>query len=96
MRKYKLHTKIKNGYVLVQIRTGMYGLPQVGCMAYLKLKRHLAADSYLPTGHTLGLFKHITRPVMFNLVVDNFRVKYQENNTPYTSSQRSKRTTTSP
>ena len=46
-------------------------------MAYLKLKRHLAADGYLPTGHTPGLFKHITRPVMFNLVVDDFGVKYQ-------------------
>ena len=30
----------------------------------------------MPTGYTLGLFKHITRPLYFCLVVDGFGVKY--------------------
>jgi hypothetical protein len=77
MEEYNLRKKVSNGRVLVQIRTGMYGLPQAGRMAYLKLKRHLAADGYLPTGQTPGLFKHITRPILFTLVVDDFGVKFQ-------------------
>ena len=80
MRDYKLQSKIKNGRVLVEIRTGMYGLPQAGRMAYLKLVKHLAADGYLPTGQTPGLFKHISRPILFNLVVDDFGIKVQGKN----------------
>ena len=73
MKEYiNLKTKIKNGKTLAEIRTGMYGLPQAGRMAYKKLITHLAADGYIPTGHTPGLFKHLTRPVLFCLVVDDF------------------------
>jgi len=50
----------------------MYGLPQAGRLAYIKLIKHLAADGYLPTGNMPGLFRHITRPTIFNLVVDDF------------------------
>ena len=53
----------------------MYGLPQAGILAYIKLIKHLAANGYIPTGHTPGLFHHITFPTTFNLVVDGFGVK---------------------
>ena len=53
----------------------MYGLPQAGRLAYIKPVKHLATDGYIPTGHTPGLFRHITRPTTFNLVVDGFGVK---------------------
>ena len=36
----------------------------------------LAPEGYYKVPHTPGLFKHITRPVAFSLVVDNFGVKY--------------------
>ena len=75
MEEYNLKTKIKNGKTLAEIRTGMYGLPQAGRMAYKKLIKHLAADGYIPTGFTPGLFKHLTRPVLFCLVVDDFGAK---------------------
>ena len=75
MKEYNLKTKIKNGKTLAEIRTGMYGLPQAGRMAYKKLIKHLAADGYIPTGFTPGLFKHLTRPVLFCLVVDDFGAK---------------------
>ena len=53
----------------------MYGLPQAGILAYIKLIKHLAANGYIPTGHTPGLLCHITCPTTFNLVVDKFWVK---------------------
>ena len=36
----------ENGQVLAQVQTGMYGLPQAGCLAYLKLQQHLVDDGY--------------------------------------------------
>ena len=77
MEQYDLHDKISNGKVLAEVRTGIYGLPQAGRLAYLKLVKSLATNRYLPTGKTPGLFRHITRPVLFNLVVDDFGVKYK-------------------
>ena len=76
MKEYNIDELAHNGRVLTEIRTGMYGLPQAGRMAYEKLVNHLADDGYRPTGHTPGLFKHDTRPVLFNLVVDDFGVKF--------------------
>ena len=39
---------------------------------------------YYEFAHTPGLWRHVTRPVQFTLVVDNFRVKYVgEENTHY-------------
>jgi hypothetical protein len=75
MTEYNLRPLIKNDRILAEIRTGMYGLPQSGRLAYIKLIQHLADDGYIPTGHTPGLFRHITRPTTFNLVVDDFGVK---------------------
>ena len=40
-----------------------------------KLIKHLAADGYIPTGYTPGLFKHLTCPILFCLVVDDFGAK---------------------
>jgi len=65
-----------NGNVLVEIRKGMYGLPQAGALAYQKLAKLLFKHGYVPAGRTPGLFKHTHRPVWFSLVVDDFGVKY--------------------
>ena len=77
MDQYNLHDKIHNGWVLVEVRTGIYRLTWAGQLAYLKLVKHLAVDGYVLTGYMPGLFRRITRPVLFNLVVDEFRVKYK-------------------
>jgi hypothetical protein len=64
------------GYVLVEIRRGMCGLPQAGKIAYDRLVKHLAIDSYTPCDTTPGLFTHSHRPISFALVVDDFFIKY--------------------
>ena len=74
---YDLTTKVKNGYVYIEIQKGMYGLPQAGILANKLLKQRLAKHGYNELKHTSGLFKHKTRPISFTLVVDNFGIKYE-------------------
>jgi hypothetical protein len=60
----------------MEIRRGCYGLPQAGILANKLLKKRLAKHGYFELPHTPGLFKHISRPVQFTLVVDDFGIKY--------------------
>ena len=54
----------------------MYGLKQSGVLANKHLEKLLKADGYIKTTFTPGLWKHKTRPIMFNLCVDDFGIKY--------------------
>jgi hypothetical protein len=63
--------------VLVEVRKGIYGLKQTGKLAQERLIKHLSAHGYNQTPNTPCLFKHITRPVYFALVVDDFAIKYK-------------------
>ena len=74
--EYQLHDNIYNGYVYMEIRRGMYGLPQAGMLANKLLKKRLAPHGYYEVPHTPGLWRHQFRPVMFTLVVDDLGVKY--------------------
>ena len=74
MDAYKLHDKIKNGFVYMQIEKGMYGLPQAGILANKLLRKRLAPHGYYELPHTPGLWKHVSLPVQFSLVVDDFGV----------------------
>eukprot|EP00804_Cyclotella_cryptica_P030451 CCRYP_008524-RA/>CCRYP_008524-RA protein AED:0.26 eAED:0.26 QI:0/0/0/1/1/1/2/0/901 len=74
--QYQLRDKVKNGYVYMEIRRAMYGLPQAGILTNKLLKQRLAKHGYYEVVHTSGLLKHISRPVSFTLVVDDFGIKY--------------------
>jgi hypothetical protein len=74
--QYKLHEIAHNGFAHMEIRKGMYGLPQAGMIANVKLTKHLAKYGYRPVPHTPGLWTHDQRPITFSLVVDDFGVKY--------------------
>ena len=71
-----MEIKAKNGYVYVKIRRSIYGLPQAGKLANTALKEHLTPYRYFEVAHTPGLWRHITRPIAFSLVVDDFGIKY--------------------
>jgi hypothetical protein len=73
---YRLNEKVLGGYVYMEIRKGMYGLPQAGVLANKLPKERLARHGYFEEPHTPGLWKHVSRPVWFNLSVDNFGIKY--------------------
>jgi hypothetical protein len=60
----------------MEIRKGMYGLPQAGNLANKLLKEQLARHGYFEQPHTPGLWKHVTCPVWFNLCVNDFSIKY--------------------
>lgn len=76
VQQYHLHDLVHNGFVYVEIRRGMYGLPQAGIIANNQLVKRLAPFGYAPVTHTPGLWRHHTRPILFSLVVDDFGVKY--------------------
>jgi hypothetical protein len=76
LEQYHLLDFVHNGFVLVEISCGMYGLPQAGILAYDQLVRHLSTHSYAPCTHTPGIWYHTTRDITFCLVVDDFGIKY--------------------
>ena len=67
-----------NDRAMVEIVKGIYGLPQAGRLAQLKLKALLKRHGYNEAKHTPCLFTHVTRSVKFSLVVDDFAVLYKQ------------------
>ena len=55
----------------------MYGLPVAGILANKLLKSRLTKKGYFELPHTPGLWKHVTRPISFTLVVDDLDIKYE-------------------
>lgn len=66
----------KAGMVFVEIRKGMYGLPQAGLLAQELLEQRLNKHGYHQSNRTPGLWTHKWRPIQFSLVVDDFGIKY--------------------
>jgi hypothetical protein len=58
MDEYNLHALVHNRYLFVEVRKGMYGLPQAGLLANVLLKKRLAKHGYSPVPHTHGLWMH--------------------------------------
>ncbi len=54
----------------------MYGLAQAGIIAQELLEERLGKDGYFQSKIIPGLGTHLTRPILFSLVVDDFTVKY--------------------
>ena len=74
--EYNLQENVYKGYVCIEIRRSIYGLPQSGKLANDYLRKKIAPHGYFEVKHTPGLWTHITRPIQFTLVVDDFGVKY--------------------
>ena len=75
MEKYKVKEMCKGTNAPVEIKGGIYGLPQAGILAQERLVKHLAEHGYTPTLNTPILFKQESRPIAFTLVVDDFGIK---------------------
>ena len=78
MLEYNLAELVHNNHVYVEIRKGMYGLPQAGRIANDRLTAFLAPHGYAPAPITPGLWKHAASDLVFVLVVDDFGVKYTD------------------
>ena len=66
-------------HITVEIQKGMYGLPQAGRLANDYLQALLLPAGYRPMPLTPGLWQHETRRITFCLVMDDFGVKYINN-----------------
>lgn len=75
--QYNLEALVFEGFIYMEINRGMYGLPQAGKLANDKLKTHLAKHGFVPSTIVQGLWRHVSKPLAFSLVVDDFGVKYK-------------------
>jgi hypothetical protein len=73
-----LNITAPNGYLYCKIHQGMYGLLQVGIIAQELLAKRLKEHGYNQSKTTPGLWTHEWCPITFPLVVDNFGIKYIE------------------
>jgi hypothetical protein len=74
--QYDLLLLVSDGHVYIEVQKGMYGLPHAGILANQLIARRLAIHGYHQTKFTPGLWRHITRPIQFTLLVDDFGVQY--------------------
>ena len=76
IEEYNLLKKVYKGCVWMEIWRSIYGLPKSGKLATEYLRKNLAAHGCYEVKHTPGMWKHISRPIKFTLLVDDFGVKY--------------------
>jgi hypothetical protein len=76
VQQYNLTKHALNGCVHLEMRRAVWGLPQAGILANKRLRRKLAPFGYYKCVNTPGLLYHVSRPISFTLVVDDFGVKF--------------------
>jgi hypothetical protein len=74
--EYNLLSLVSDGHVYIEVQKCMYGLPHAGILVNQLLARRLAIHGYHQTKFTPGLWRHVTRPIQFTLVVDDFGIQY--------------------
>ena len=80
IQQYNLEKLSDNGQVYLEILKAMYGLKQAEKIAYDGLVKHLKPFGYIPTKHTPGYWRHNTKPISFVLCLDDFSIKYINEN----------------
>jgi hypothetical protein len=78
IKQYDLQKHVLNGFVYLEMRRAVWGLPQAGILANKLLRQCLLPHGYYECTNTNmpGLWQRKTRPISFTLVVDDFGVKY--------------------
>ena len=74
---YIQHDNTGKCFFYAQVNKTIPGFPQAGFHANQQLVHHLAEHGYYQTT-TPSLYRHLTRPIAFCLVVDDFGVKYSD------------------
>ncbi len=75
--QYNMKKLAYDGYIHLEMRRAVWSLPQAGILANKRLHQKLAPFGYFEHVNTPGLWYHESRPISFTLVVDNFGVKYK-------------------
>ena len=84
--RYNLMAIAHDGWVYMEIRKGMYGLPQAGKIANDLLTTRLAKHGYYPSKITPGLWHHERRPTKFTL--NRGRLRRQSGRQPWAAPHR--------
>ena len=84
VEQYELNKHVLNGFIYLEMRRAVWGLPQAGILANKLLRKRLLPHGYYECNNTPGLWRHTTRPISFTLVVDDFGVNMSVKNTPIT------------
>jgi hypothetical protein len=71
-KQHNPNTHARDGFVFLEIRRAVWGLPQAGILANKLLQKRLKPHEYYECVNTLGFWRHATRPITFSLVVDDF------------------------
>jgi hypothetical protein len=74
--EYNLLSLVSYGHVYIEVQKSMYVLTQAGILANHLLAHRLAINGYHQTKFTPGLWRHVTRPIQFTLVMDDFGVQH--------------------
>ncbi len=76
IEQYDLKKHDLNGFVHLEMKRAVWGLPQAGILANKWLRQKLAPFGYYECVNMPGLWYHVSRPISFTLVVDDFSIKY--------------------
>ena len=66
IKQYNIRNLAHKGFVYMETRKGVYGLPQAGKIVNDKLKLHLAKFGYDPSPITPGLWRQQNPPFNFH------------------------------
>ncbi len=76
IEQYNLLEHAYKRYVYIELRQAVWGLPQAGILANKRLRQKMVPFGYSECVNTPELWKHDTRHISFTLDVDDFGVKY--------------------
>jgi hypothetical protein len=76
VEQYNLRTLALDGWIHIEMRRAVWGLPQAGILANKRLRHKLALFGYYESTNTPGLWRHKSWPLTFTLIVDNFGGKF--------------------
>ena len=79
VKQNDLQKHVLNGFIYLEMRCAVWGLPQAGILANNLLHIRLLPQGYYECTNTPGLWKHKMRPILFMLVVNDFGIKYVGN-----------------
>jgi hypothetical protein len=65
-----------DGHIYIEVHKCMCGLPESGILANQLQAQLLAVHGYHHTNFTPGIWEHVTFPIKFTLVADDFVVQY--------------------
>jgi hypothetical protein len=76
IEQYNLHKLALDGWVYIEMRRAVWGLPQAGILANKQLRCKLAPFGYYKSINILGLWRQKSRLLTFTLIVDGFGIKF--------------------